>query len=223
MSDEGDGGVFRRDAKMIADLRSFREMLAYRAPGKEEMTVTLEELDALLRAVDTRDALNAASCEMPDERPSNVTPIGREAKILGEFVTMRVDEWRRVTDELSRLRTDEATRLDARVEEDDRVIAWDQIAAHTFFRECYGTKGSLLDAMLAKLTASTFEAPIPDEIRKRAGSTALGIPYERPRLRDVVGDALGEVGCGSCYGSMSTQVEAVSLAIEKAIAEGGIS
>ena len=169
MSDEGDGGVFRRDAKMIADLRSFREMLAYRAPGKEEMTITLEELDALLRAVDTWDALCREACEMPDERAANVTPIGREAKILGEFVTMRVDEWRRVTDELSRLRTDEAARVDAAVEDDDRVVAWDQIAAHPFFRDCYGSKASLLEAMLAKLTASTFEAPIPDEIRKRVG------------------------------------------------------
>lgn len=207
MSDEGDGGVFRRDAKMIADLRSFREMLAYRAPGKEEMTVTLEELDALLRAVDTRDALNAAACEMPDEAPANVTPI-RAVHYFGAARVVPVDL---------------ATLVDARVEEDERVIAWDAIAAHSFFRDCYGTEGSLLDAMLAKLTASTFTAEIPDEVRKRAGSTALGIPYERPRLRDVVGDALGEVGCGSCYGSMSTQVEAVSLAIEKAIAEGGIS
>lgn len=78
------------------------------------------------------------------------------------------------------------------------------------------------DALKAAAMAE-WEADIPAEIRERAGSTALGIPHERPRLRDVVGDALGEVGCDSCYGSMSTQVEAVSLAIEKAIAEGGIS
>lgn len=37
------------------------------------------------------------------------------------------------------------------VEEDERVIAWESIAKHPFFAECYGTDGSLLDAMLEKL------------------------------------------------------------------------
>ncbi len=37
-------------------------------------------------------------------------PQGREAKIHGEYITMRVEEWRRITDELARLRTQEADR-----------------------------------------------------------------------------------------------------------------
>lgn len=86
------------------------------------------------------------------------------------------------------------------------------------------------DALKAAL-CSEWEAEIPDEVRERAGSTTLGIPYsepmheprERPALRDVIADSLGEVGCGSCYESMSTQVEAVAKAIEREIADGGIS
>lgn len=43
-------------------------------------------------------------------------PVGREAKIHGKYVTMLVEEWRRITDELSRLRTMEAEYSD---DEDD--------------------------------------------------------------------------------------------------------
>ena len=101
------------------------------------------------------------------------------------------------------------------------------------------------DALKAAAVAE-WEADIPDEIRARAaalpaghalvdgvvvplpaeprpaGSTALGIPYERPRLRDVVADALGEGAC-SCYESVPKQVERIALAIEREIAAGGIS
>ena len=163
------------DARMLAHPRAWR---ARHVTGLRRVTLTSAELDMLLRVAAERDKLKAAACEMPDERPSNVTPIGREAKIHGEFVTMRVDEWRRLTDELTRLRTAEAARIDAALEEDERVIAWDQIAAHPFFRDCYGTETSLVEAMLAKLTASTFEAEIPDEIRERAGEP---VTDERPR------------------------------------------
>lgn len=41
-------------------------------------------------------------------RPVSPEPQGREAKVHGDLVTMRVDEWRRITDELTRLRTAEA-------------------------------------------------------------------------------------------------------------------
>lgn len=161
------------DARMLSDLRAYR---ARHSTGIRHLLLMIDELDMFLRVAAERDALKAAACEMPDERPSNVTPIGREAKIHGEFVTMRVDAWRRVTDELTRLRTDEAARIDAALEKDERVIAWDQIAAHPFFRDCYGTETSLIEAMLAKLTASTFTAEIPAEVRERATEPAMRAP-----------------------------------------------
>lgn len=37
---------------------------------------------------------------------------------------------------------------------DQRIVAWDRIAKHPFFRNCYGTQGTLLDAMLTELDAS---------------------------------------------------------------------
>ena len=161
----------RLDARMLADLREWR---AHHGTGLRHIALTIGEVDMLLRVAAERDTLKAAACEMPDERTSNTTPIRREAKIHGEFVTMRVDDWRRVTDELSRLRTAEAARIDAALEEDERVIAWKQIADHPFFRECYGAETSLLEAMLAKLTDSTFEAEIPAEVRERAAVLPAG-------------------------------------------------
>lgn len=161
----------RLDARMLADLRAWR---ARHSTGIRHLTLTIDELDMFLRVAAERDALKAAACEMPDERPSNVTPIGRGAKIHGDLVMMRVGDWRRVTDELSRLRTDEATRIDAALEEDERVTAWMQIADHPFFRECYGAETSLLKAMLAKLTDSMFTAEIPAEVRARADTLPAG-------------------------------------------------
>lgn len=165
------------DARMLADLRAWR---ARQDAAPRHLTLTIDELDMFLRVAAERDALKAAACEMPDERTSNVTPIGREAKIHGEFVTMRVDAWRRVTDELTRLRTAEAARIDAALEEDERVIAWKQIADHPFFRDCYGAETSLLEAMLAKLTDSTFTAEIPAEVRERAGEPAHAARHGHP-------------------------------------------
>lgn len=231
------GGAGSFDEKMIADLRAWRDRITP-APSEAERSaghpysvqIRLEELDALLAAVADRDTLRREACEMPDDGP------GYSVRLAP--VVAAVDG--------RRLR-DVATEIDAALESDEqRVIAWDAIAAHPFFRDCYGAKTSLLDAMLAKLTASTFTAStftaeIPDEIRARAaalpaghalvdgvvvplpdGSTALGIPYERPRLRDVVADALGEGAC-SCYESVPKQVERIALAIEREIAAGGIS
>lgn len=280
------GGAGSLDEKMIADLRAWRGRITP-APSEAERSaghpysvqLRLEEVDALLAAVADRDTLRREACEMPDERAENVTPI----KAVHYFGAARV------------VPVDLATLVDARVEEDERVIAWDAIAAHPFFRDCYGAKTSLLDAMLAKLTASTFEAPIPDEIRKRAGEPAMRTPEicsrcggsiyysrpshawvhsgavpedcaprpkparrtvncrcsvtpilhdhpsegevtieiqadvpeglrseERPKLRDVIADALGEGAC-SCYESVPKQVERIALAIEREIAAGGIS
>lgn len=71
-----------RDARMLAYLRAWR-----RSINPIQVTLTVDEFNMLLRVADERDALKAAACEMPDERPSNVTPIRREAKIHIEPVT----------------------------------------------------------------------------------------------------------------------------------------
>ncbi len=161
------GGAGSLDEKMIAGLREWRSRITP-APSEAERSaghpysvqIRLEELDALLAAVADRDALKREACEMPDERAENVTPI----KAVHYFGAARV------------IPVDLATLVDAALESDERVIAWDQIAAHPFFRDCYGTEGSLLDAMLAKLTASTFTAEIPDEVRERAAEPAMRTP-----------------------------------------------
>ncbi|GAB3125841.1 hypothetical protein [Glaciibacter psychrotolerans] len=51
--------------------------------------------------------------------------------------------------------------------EDQRIEAWEAIARHPFFRECYETDGTLLDAMLAKL--STPAEPVTVEWEYGAG------------------------------------------------------
>lgn len=51
------------DARMLAELREWRR----RYPIASMHGITGDELDMLLRAVDERDALKAAACEMPDE------------------------------------------------------------------------------------------------------------------------------------------------------------
>ena len=152
------GGAGSLDEKMIADLRAWRDQITP-APSEAERSaghpysvqIRLEELDALLAAVADRDALKREACEMPDE---------------GSLASVRLAPVVSIVN--GRRLRDVATAIDAAVEEDERVIAWDAIAAHPFFRDCYGAKTSLLDAMLAKLTASTFTADIPAEVRERA-------------------------------------------------------
>lgn len=53
------------DARMLAELREWRS----RYPVAQLHAVTADELDMLLRAAAERDALKAAACAMPDERP----------------------------------------------------------------------------------------------------------------------------------------------------------
>lgn len=173
----------RFDRKMIDDLRAWRALPRVAAGLREkgETSITLGELEALLRAADERDALKREACAEPDEKPANVTPI-RTVHYFGQARVVPVDL---------------ATMIDAALEEDERVIAWSEVAAHPFFRECYGTKASLLEAMLAKLTASTFTADIPAEVRERAGSTALGIPYaEPPHEPDECGGCVEDIAGG---------------------------
>ena len=59
------------------------------------------------------------------------------------------------------------------VESDSRVQAWNTIAQHPFFSDCYQTEGTLVDAMVAKLDAAHTHACEPvwrpttrDEIQK---------------------------------------------------------
>lgn len=49
----GDGGQYRHDATIIGELRTVRARIG----AKLSMSITLEEVDALLRAVDERDEL----------------------------------------------------------------------------------------------------------------------------------------------------------------------
>lgn len=53
------------DARMLADLRAFR---ARHDTGLRHLTLTIDELDMLLRVAAERDALKRDACEMPDER-----------------------------------------------------------------------------------------------------------------------------------------------------------
>jgi len=49
----------------------------------------------------------------------------------------------------------EVAGLRSEVDQDERILAWDAIASHPFFRECYSTDGTLLAAMVDKLNAAS--------------------------------------------------------------------
>ena len=53
------------DAKMLRDLRGWRER--YPSTLKGSVPLTVEELDLLLRIADERDALRRAFCEEPEK------------------------------------------------------------------------------------------------------------------------------------------------------------
>ncbi|TFD27466.1 hypothetical protein [Cryobacterium cryoconiti] len=48
--------------------------------------------------------------------------------------------------------------------QDERIEAWDAIAKHPFFRDCYATDGTLLAAMLAKLSAEPRTVTTVEEL-----------------------------------------------------------
>lgn len=81
----GDGGQSRHDATIIAELRDIRGRIG----AKLSMSVTLEEVDALLRAVDERDELRRQTVgdwepEFPPVTVSSVTlPMNEEELSLG--------------------------------------------------------------------------------------------------------------------------------------------
>ena len=97
------------------------------------------------------------------------------------------------------------------VESDARVQAWNTIAVHPFFADCYQTEGTLTDAMVAKLDAAHAHACQPvwrpttaDEIqpgweiraRRHDGSEAS---WGAAHLRDLDGDWRTEDGIVLTY------------------------
>lgn len=75
----GDGGQSRHDATIIAELRGVRGRIG----AKLSMSVTLEEVDALLRAVDERDELRRQTVGdletgFPPVRVTSVLPMSEE-------------------------------------------------------------------------------------------------------------------------------------------------
>ena len=87
------GGAGSLDEKMIADLREWRSRITP-APSEAERSaghpysvqLRLEEVDALLAAVDERDALKRELVDMPDDRfaPVPVSSVPFTAEIPAE-------------------------------------------------------------------------------------------------------------------------------------------
>lgn len=65
------------DARLLADLRAWRERVTGSEHDRWSARLTLDELDMLLRAADERDALRRQLCEMPDDVTPNKTPSSR--------------------------------------------------------------------------------------------------------------------------------------------------
>jgi hypothetical protein len=55
------------------------------------------------------------------------------------------------------------------VEPDERLGAWESVACHPFFDECYSADGTLIPAMLGKLDAAAVEPEWGTEIRDEDG------------------------------------------------------
>lgn len=75
----GDGGQSRHDATIISELRTVRARIG----AKLSMSITLEEVDALLRAVDERDELRRQTvgdleAGFPPVRVTSVLPMSEE-------------------------------------------------------------------------------------------------------------------------------------------------
>lgn len=72
------------DARMLAELRAFR---ARHATGLRHLTLTIDELDMLLRVADERDALKRELVDMPDDHlaPVPVRSVPFSAEISAEI------------------------------------------------------------------------------------------------------------------------------------------
>lgn len=78
------------DAKLITDLRSMWAELYNEGRHGDIVTITPEEMDALLRAVDQRDRLLDEMCSMPDEAqaaPVQAVDIPAGHAVIGGVVT----------------------------------------------------------------------------------------------------------------------------------------
>ena len=74
------------------------------------------------------------------------------------------------------------------VESDARVRAWNTIAQHPFFADCYHTEGTLADAMVAKLDAAHTHACKPvwrpttrDEIEAERDAQSRPTAHSNPQ------------------------------------------
>lgn len=87
-------------------------------------------------------------------------PSGREAKIHGELVTMRVDEWRRITDELARLRTLEGS-LEPSAHDDACEADWGAEGQESPCRCAERAQGEPSDAQVEAAAQAMFEPDGP--------------------------------------------------------------
>ena len=65
--------------------------------------------------------------------------------------------------------------------QDEQLLAWDAIARHPFFRDCYATEGPLLTAMLAKLSADPRKVEWAVQYETIGGLPATGYNEFRDR------------------------------------------
>lgn len=74
---------------------------------------------------------------------------------------------------------------DAELEEDQRITAWHQIAAHPFFAECFYSDDALIEAMLAKLDRYQ-NREMPDPVTAGEFMAALGeVSGESPAMHGL--------------------------------------
>lgn len=159
---------FRRSE--VPEPSSVAEMIERSSIGTPEAqalraTVSDEKAAALVAEAHRRSEPHGEpSSEVPE-------PSGREAKIHGELVTMRVDEWRRITDELARLRTLEGS-LEPSAHDDACEADWGAEGQESPCRCAERAQGEPSDAQVEAAWA----------VLERDGLTVL----ERIHVRDAL-------------------------------------
>ena len=112
---------------------------------------------------------------------------------------------------------------------DQRVLAWLTIAEHPFFADCYNTKGTLLDAVLAKLdttdehTCEPVWRPVPLAeiqagwmIRSRSDD-GFEMKWGVTNDQDEGGDWFTEAGALLTYGAMGWTYETTAPATSSTV------
>lgn len=69
--------------------------------------------------------------------------------------------------------------------EDERIEAWHEIASHPFFRECYATDGTLIAAMLTKLSAQPVTGTVEWGVKSKTIGTVWTSPSEVDARADI--------------------------------------